>query len=426
MIRLLSMVSVSMPIFWLGLILQHVFFQRLGWLPVAGEYDAASKRRTRSRCRPTSPSSTPLISGNWAVFRSSLSHIVLPALTVAAYPAGAIAQMTRASLLETIVEDHVRMARALGFSERTIFGRLALRPALNPVIALMALIFAYSLANTFLVESIFDWPGLGSYAVDCDPVARRAGDPRRDAVRGARLRAREPARRHRAVARRSAGARRPHVSSAASSPGLRRLTLRGPLAVLVTGLRRDRLAAIGAAIVVLIVLMALLAQWIAPHPADAGTATDPVNSLLAPSWSHPFGTDQVGRDVLSRVIFGARTSLRIAIESLALAALIGIPLGVVAGYVGGWVDDVIMRITDVFLAFPALLLALALAAVITPSVGNAAIAIAVTWWPWYTRLIRAPGVRRRLDAATWRRRARSVSAAGGSCCATCCRTASRP
>jgi peptide/nickel transport system permease protein len=179
------------------------------------------------------------------------------------------------------------------------------------------------------------------------------------------------------------------VSSAASSPGLRRLTLRGPLGVLVTGLRRDRLAAIGAVIVVLIVLLAVFAPWIAPHPADAGAATDPVNSLLAPSWSHPFGTDQVGRDVLSRVIFGARTSLRIAIESLAIAALIGIPLGVAAGYVGGWIDDVIMRITDVFLAFPALLLALALEAVIKPSVDNAAIAIAVTWWPWYTRLIRA-------------------------------------
>jgi peptide/nickel transport system permease protein len=179
------------------------------------------------------------------------------------------------------------------------------------------------------------------------------------------------------------------VSAAVPAPGLRGGALRDRLGVLVRGLRRDRLAVLGAVIVVLVVLMAIFAQWLAPHPADAGTATDPVNSLLAPSWSHPFGTDQVGRDILSRVIFGARTSLRIAVESLAIAALIGIPLGVAAGYLGGWVDDVIMRITDIFLAFPALLLALALVAVINPSVGNAAIAIAVTWWPWYTRLIRA-------------------------------------
>ena len=164
-IRLLSMLSVSMPIFWLGLILQHVFFQRLGWLPVAGEYDARLGLSHPLEVRTHFTILDALISGNWPIFRSSLTHIVLPALTVAAYPAGAIAQMTRASLLETIVEDHVRMARALGFSERSIFGRLALRPALNPVIALTALVFAYSLANTFLVESIFDWPGLGSYAV---------------------------------------------------------------------------------------------------------------------------------------------------------------------------------------------------------------------------------------------------------------------
>ena len=179
------------------------------------------------------------------------------------------------------------------------------------------------------------------------------------------------------------------MSAAVPAPGLTGGALRGRLAALVRGLRRDRLAALGAVIVVVVVVMAVLAQWLAPHPADAGTATDPVNSLLGPSWSHPFGTDQVGRDILSRVMFGARTSLRIAIEALAIAALIGIPLGVAAGYVGGWVDDVIMRITDIFLAFPALLLALALVAVINPSVGNAAIAIAVTWWPWYTRLIRA-------------------------------------
>jgi peptide/nickel transport system permease protein len=179
------------------------------------------------------------------------------------------------------------------------------------------------------------------------------------------------------------------VSAAAPVPAPGAVELRGRLGLLVQGVRRDRLFALGAVIVALVVLMALLAQWLAPHPADAGTASDPVHSLLAPSWAHPFGTDQVGRDVLSRVIFGARTSLRIAVESLAIAALIGIPLGVVAGYVGGWIDDVIMRVTDVFLAFPALLLALALEAVITPSVGNASIAIAVTWWPWYTRLIRA-------------------------------------
>ena len=163
----------------------------------------------------------------------------------------------------------------------------------------------------------------------------------------------------------------------------------GPWRLVTTLARRDRPALAGAVVVVVIVLLALLAPLLAPHPADAGSATHPTEGLLAPSSQHLFGTDQVGRDILSRVLFGARTSLRIAVEVILLAALVGVPLGVLAGYAGGIIDDVAMRITDMFLAFPALLLALALVSVLTPSVGNAAIAISVTWWPWYTRLIRA-------------------------------------
>ena len=163
-VRLLATLSVSMPVFWLGLILQHVFFQRLGWLPVAGEYEANLDYTSPLTVYTHLTVVDAAVGGNLPVLGSALSHLLLPALTVAAYPIGAIAQMTRASLLESVGDDHVRMARALGFSERTIYTRLALRPALNPVIALVALVFAYSLANTFLVESIFNWPGLGSYA----------------------------------------------------------------------------------------------------------------------------------------------------------------------------------------------------------------------------------------------------------------------
>ena len=163
-IRLLSTLAVSMPVFWLGLILQNVFFARLGWLPVAGEYDPQLDYTSPLTVWTRMTVVDALIGGNWPVLSSALAHLALPAAAVAAYPTGAIAQMTRASLLETVGEDHVRMARALGFGERAIYGRLALRPALNPVIALVALVFAYSLANTFLVEAIFNWPGLGSYA----------------------------------------------------------------------------------------------------------------------------------------------------------------------------------------------------------------------------------------------------------------------
>jgi len=145
----------------------------------------------------------------------------------------------------------------------------------------------------------------------------------------------------------------------------------------------DRFATAGAVLIALVVAAAVLAPWLAPYPVDA---VDPVNALLAPGAEHWFGTDQAGRDVLTRVLYGGRTSLFIAVTVLAASAAVGVTLGVVAGYAGGWVRDVIMRITDVFLAFPALLLSLTLAMVLQPSVTTVIVAIAVTWWPWYARL----------------------------------------
>jgi peptide/nickel transport system permease protein len=144
----------------------------------------------------------------------------------------------------------------------------------------------------------------------------------------------------------------------------------------------------GGAVALLIVLVAVFAPLLAPYPADAGSATNPVAALQAPSLHHLFGTDQVGRDVFSRVLYGARVSPLVALLVLVIACVVGIPLGVVAGYFGGVADEAIMRITDIFLAFPSLLLSLAFAAVLPPSLTSLTIAIAITWWPWYTRLIR--------------------------------------
>jgi len=152
--------------------------------------------------------------------------------------------------------------------------------------------------------------------------------------------------------------------------------------------RANPLLVAGGGIALLIVIVAVAAPLLAPVPADAGIATNPFAVLRPPSAAHLLGTDQVGRDMLSRVIYGARVSPVIAAYVLAIAAAIGIPLGLAAGYFGGWLDEVIMRITDVFLAFPPLLLALALAAVLPASLTSVTIAIAATWWPWYARLIR--------------------------------------
>jgi peptide/nickel transport system permease protein len=144
----------------------------------------------------------------------------------------------------------------------------------------------------------------------------------------------------------------------------------------------------GGLISLLIVLVALAAPLLAPFPADAGSATHPEIALQAPSLHHLFGTDQVGRDVFSRVLYGARVSPLIALFVLLIACAVGIPLGVLAGYFGGAADEGIMRITDIFLAFPPLLLSLAFVTVLPANLTSVTIAIAITWWPWYTRLIR--------------------------------------
>jgi peptide/nickel transport system permease protein len=155
---------VSVPIFWMALILQLVFAQRLHLLPVAGE-SAPSLLFTHPLTRLTGFGliDAPL-TGNWPMFGSILSHLLLPAVVIAAYPAGLLTRMIRAQVLDTVGDAHVQMVRALGFSERAVFGRFAMKLAWNPVAAAIALVFAYSLVNTFLVEAIFDWPGLGSYA----------------------------------------------------------------------------------------------------------------------------------------------------------------------------------------------------------------------------------------------------------------------
>ena len=157
-------------------------------------------------------------------------------------------------------------------------------------------------------------------------------------------------------------------------------------------LNRNLLARIALIVLALLILMAIFAPILAPFPGDAGMATHPEISLAPITAQHWLGTDELGRDILSKIIFGVRISLFTAAVTIFFAMSIGSFLGAVAGAMGGWVDDVIMRITDTFLSFPPLLLAIAIAALLGPSVGNAQIAIVASWWPWYTRLMRGQAV----------------------------------
>ena len=149
---------------------------------------------------------------------------------------------------------------------------------------------------------------------------------------------------------------------------------------------RNRLAQIGGAVLLLLALAAVLAPWMAPYdPLDVSLPA----ALLPPSSSHWLGTDQLGRDVLSRLIYGARISLLIGCIAVGVAVVIGTTVGVVAGYHGGWVDSALMRLTDTMLAFPSIFLLLAVIAMLEPNIYNIMVVIGLTGWMGVARLVRA-------------------------------------
>ncbi|MEO0278947.1 MAG: ABC transporter permease [candidate division WOR-3 bacterium] len=143
---------------------------------------------------------------------------------------------------------------------------------------------------------------------------------------------------------------------------------------------------LGLSLVVLILLISIFAPFLTPYPYDR---IDPNSILLGPSLSHPFGTDYLGRDVLSRVIYGARVSTVVGFISVAISVVIGVILGATAGYFGGWVDTLIMRLVDIMLCFPTFFLILAVISVFSPSMFNIMVVIGLTSWMTPARLIRA-------------------------------------
>lgn len=152
---------------------------------------------------------------------------------------------------------------------------------------------------------------------------------------------------------------------------------------------KNPLTTLGLAIIVTLVVTALLAPSLAPYPEQGKGLSNLKERLMAPNLRHPLGTDNLGRDILSRIIFGARISLKASVAVVLIVIGIGVPLGLVAGYFGGTLDEVTMRFADMILAFPSLLLAIAIVASMGPNLLNALIALSIPWWPWYTRLVRS-------------------------------------
>ncbi len=150
--------------------------------------------------------------------------------------------------------------------------------------------------------------------------------------------------------------------------------------------KRNKLALVGLGIIIVIVFIAIFAPVLAPYPPDEQHLKD---RLQPPSSKYLFGTDEFGRDLFSRVLYGSRTALLVGIVVVAISATIGVTLGLISGYFGGWIDELIMRTVDIVWAFPALILALAIVVILGPGLINAMIAIALVGWASYARVVRA-------------------------------------
>lgn len=153
-------------------------------------------------------------------------------------------------------------------------------------------------------------------------------------------------------------------------------------------LRQSPLSIIGLIMVTIVIITALLSSMLVPFPEDATGNTRMAQKLTAPNNTYWMGTDDVGRDVFSRTLIATQTSLTIGVVVLTIAILIGVPLGSASGFLGGWVDEIVMRVTDVFLTVPALVLAMAMGVALGPGMTNAMFAISLVWWPGYARLTR--------------------------------------
>lgn len=164
-VRVLSIVGVSMPAFFLGLIFQIIFFRNLHLLPLAGRVDGDLRFSNPLTEITNFILLDSILTGNWVTLKDAFLHLILPSLTLAAYPIGLISRMTRAAMLEVFEQDYIRTARAYGIRHYVVIYLYALKNAISPTLTVIGLTFAFALTGTFFVEILFNWPGLGLFTV---------------------------------------------------------------------------------------------------------------------------------------------------------------------------------------------------------------------------------------------------------------------
>jgi ABC-type dipeptide/oligopeptide/nickel transport system permease component len=358
LVRTVSLVGVAMPIFFLALLSIDIFYVRLGIAPEPSRLSFDLTQPPRLTGLLTIDS---LAAGQFSTFLDALAQFALPALVLATWSIGLLVRITRTSMLSVMHQDFLRTARARGARSFYVVRRHAFKNALIPVVGIIGLSYGDLLSGSIRIETMFSWAGIGRYAYTAALHADFA------AIIAVSLVI--------AVAYTDVGAA-PMIAiprRRGVSPVLSRLAAAGLKALF---LLRAPQKSIGLGIILLYVVLAFSAPlWVTADPL----AQDVAHRLSPPSVTHPFGTDVLGRDIFSRVVYGGRISIPAALAVVAAGAVIGTAIGSAAGFLGGVLDEILMRITDMVLAFPVLVLAMAVAAAFGASVLHGILALVAVW-----------------------------------------------
>ncbi len=346
-----------MPVFYVGLILLTVFGARLGWFPVGGFGKG---------------------------FLDHLYHLFLPAVTLALSLSAVLMRNLRAAMIGVLGAEYVDFARAKGLAARVVLVRHVLRNALISTVTLFGLSIGTLLGGAVITETVFAIPGAGRLMIDSIygrdyPVVQGLTMVLAVLVSVIFLLT--------------------DIVQAWLDPRVGAMSDAAVPAVPVPRRRSRRRATLlaGGALLLIDLALAFFPGLVAPYDPDLFD----YNALMAaPSWAHPFGTDNFGRDVLSRVIHAYTTDMQIAVFATLAPFVFGTLIGALVGYVGGWAEVIFGRVVDAVITFPFLVLVIAIVAVLGPGLGNMYIAVGVVDWVFYARLVSAEvKVQNRLDYA---------------------------